>query len=1262
MSELRQRLLPIARQPLALVGALRTFCASASDSAKILADQPALRRVAARFKFYTASLRRSVERWRREAGLGGVSSEPVAGALVKISEGSRALMTLPARGRALVKLVPEPVQLELRKISTGSAHVCREIFAGILVVGLIAIVGGYGRLARGPISLPSLVPMIENAINGELSDLHVKIDDAILQRSPEGPGVLFRLRNIRLIDTDGSIVAQAPLAAIGMSGAALLSGRIAPGSVDFIGPKLVFYPADNGLSLSFYRPTSNDVEKFIKGTPPASTPAAPVAEPSAQAGSVIAKGSDAPMPAGAGRQLDVTRTVTEVFERARRGNTSYLTRFGVKDAQVVLSRNGVETLLQVPDFSVDLRHLDQRSVLVGQANLGSSKGDWQLEFRTEERPKRQSLSITALIQDLVPSGLAENFPAAAGLKALDLPVTGETSFELSTSGRFLSGEANLQLEPGYITPPWDPKNAMKIDEGNLHVRYVKKNDVFEIEPSTLKLRANDAVLAAAEFGVPPVKVDEWSAEGTVAPQGGRLTLSRFVIRAGTASIELAGNVVDAPGSPEMHLTGVVSPMPLDVLKQFWPKFLAGDARKWVAQNVSGGQVLGGKVAVSLEPGELARMQAGVELAPEAVNLELDFAGMSVNYIDKLPPILTGNAQLKVVGTTFSVDIPDGKVVLPSGQEIALSDGRFFIPDLRVDPQQGQITFKANGATATAMQLLDHEPLGYIRAVGMKPDSFGGTSTGSFVLDMPMKEDLKFNEVKLRGEARLDQAIASRVVGNIDVEAGALDVNVTEQALDVRGQIQIKGVPAELAWQRIFYEPEERQPPIRVSATLDESARETLGLKISHLLHGPVPVTLSLARNAEGAQALSLQADLTQAQLIFGNMGWTKPPGRSATMQFDIVQGEDGSIDLKNLKILGDDIAINGSVSLDPQQHLKGFYFSDFSFDTLTHVEINATVHDGNVLDVDAHGPSYNGKQFFQSLFSAGQLAEDSEAHDPFSVNLTARLGTVVGFYDTTVNDAQVTLKKQNGRLIALNATGKLNGRIPLAVKLDETNGARIIHAESRDAGAAFRLIGFYPKVDGGEASLEVNLDASEPGRKTGTLWARNFAVLGDSVVSDVLSDPQSEAALGQHKKQVRQSRISFDQLRAPFSVGKGQFQLNDAYVNGPALGATMRGRVDFKAQTVNLGGTYVPLYGLNSALGVIPILGGIFVGRQGEGVVGITFAIQGQLDDPNVLVNPMSVVAAGIFRQIFEFRGEGQNAASTTTPSSDFGTFGDIAH
>ena len=344
----------------------------------------------------------------------------------------------------------------------------------------------------------------------------MKIDDAILQRSPEGPGVLFRLRNIRLIDSDGSIVAQAPLAAIGMSGAALLSGRIAPGSVDFIGPRLLFYASDNGLSLSFYRPSSSEVEKFVKGTVPESRPSRSGHAAGVPQKSVIAKRPEPPIPTSAGRQLDVTRTVADVFERARRGNTSYLTRFGVKDAQVVLSREGVETLWQVPDFSIDLQHKNERSVLIGQANLATNKGDWQLEFRTEERPKRQSLGITALIQHLVPSGLAENFPAIAGLKAIDLPLTGETSVELSTEGRFLSGDANLQLEKGYITPPWDPENAMQIDEGNLRVRYAKKNDVFEIERSTLKWGESQATISG-QFR--PAGDDGWFALLDLQDQG-----------------------------------------------------------------------------------------------------------------------------------------------------------------------------------------------------------------------------------------------------------------------------------------------------------------------------------------------------------------------------------------------------------------------------------------------------------------------------------------------------------------------------------------------------------------------------------------------------------------------------------------------------------------------------------------------------------------------------------------------------------------------
>ncbi|MBK5199868.1 MAG: AsmA-like C-terminal region-containing protein, partial [Methyloceanibacter sp.] len=507
------------------------------------------------------------------------------------------------------------------------------------------------------------------------------------------------------------------------------------------------------------------------------------------------------------------------------------------------------------------------------------------------------------------------------------------------------------------------------------------------------------------------------------------------------------------------------------------------------------------------------------------------------------------------------------------------------------------------------------------------------------LSMPLRTDLELDQIKYRGAARLNDAIASNLFGKIDVEGGALDVNVTEEAVEAKGEITVKGVPAELAWQRIFHAPDDRQPPIRVTANLDDAARDKLGIKVNHLVHGPTPVTMIIA--GLGKSAMSMQADLTDARLLFGSMGWTKPAGRAASVQFDVVPKEDGSTDLDNFKILGDDIAIHGGIALDPEQHLKEFYFSDFSVNRQTHMEITAIVRDDKVLDIKAEGPSYDGKQFFQSLFSAGQLAEDGSAEpvDPFGVDLTAQVGTVAGLYDTTAKNVHVTLKKRNGRLVALDASGQLNGNTQAAVKLEESDGARWIKAEAHDAGAAFRLVGFYPSVEGGEASLEVNLDAGGPGAKSGTLWARDFIVLGDSVVNDVLTDPNSTAVLGERKQQATQQRIAFKQLRAPFSVGGGKFQLKDAYMNGPMLGATMRGTVDFKSKTVELGGTYVPLYGLNSALGAIPILGKVLIGRQGEGVVGITFAIKGSLDDPTVLVNPISVMTPGIFRQIFDFTG-----------------------
>ena len=107
-------------------------------------------------------------------------------------------------------------------------------------------------------------------------------------------------------------------------------------------------------------------------------------------------------------------------------------------------------------------------------------------------------------------------------------------------------------------------------------------------------------------------------------------------------------------------------------------------------------------------------------------------------------------------------------------------------------------------------------------------------------------------------------------------------------------------------------------------------------------------------------------------------------------------------------------------------------------------------------------------------------------------------------------------------------------------------------------------------------------------------------------------------------------------MRVPFSVGYGQFVMEESYLRGPMLGASIRGKVDFKMRRVNLGGTYVPLQGLNGALCEIPMFGPIIAGPKCEGLSGMTFAIQGPMDQPQVIVNPLSMLAPGIFRDIFQ--------------------------
>ncbi|MGN6149622.1 MAG: hypothetical protein ACTHPD_13870, partial [Rhizomicrobium sp.] len=42
------------------------------------------------------------------------------------------------------------------------------------------------------------------------------------------------------------------------------------------------------------------------------------------------------------------------------------------------------------------------------------------------------------------------------------------------------------------------------------------------------------------------------------------------------------------------------------------------------------------------------------------------------------------------------------------------------------------------------------------------------------------------------------------------------------------------------------------------------------------------------------------------------------------------------------------------------------------------------------------------------------------------------------------------------------------------------------------------------------------------------------------------------------------------------------------------------------------------------------------VSKQGEGIIGMTYSVSGDADQPSLSVNPLAALAPGIFRRIFE--------------------------
>jgi hypothetical protein len=1108
----------------------------------------------------------------------------------------------------------------------------RSAIVLFLVVGSVAGIALF-RLYRGPVSLGAAKGWLEAAISSELGSAAFQAKDAQLSLGRSGIELTFL--DLRVSEADGSPLIQAPRAVVALSGAAALRGRLGVTRVALINPRLqAFYADDGTLSVRFALPQDSPAATTTE------TPAAASASTST--------------PADTSGPIDFVKAVTSVSAQARRREhaTAFLREVALRQATLVVDNGRRKTIWQVPELKVNLNHKANRSEISGQVIVNSLTGPWSFDFNTNELAASQQLTIQAKVAGVNPRGLSRQVPAMATFEQLDLPLDGEAQLTLNAKGGLETATFALSARPGRFVSGPNARPVASIDAGTLRGSYDPALAKITISEAALSVDNNrldlagdltrsttvsaeglpdwvfqfaskSGHLAAASPGATAVPIDSFRMRGHAVPEAGRLFFDDIALEAGGAAVTARGAISDltTDAGRTTGLDARLAPMPMARLIALWPSSVMPEARSWLATHVTRGQLNGGAARYA---------SAG----DNRLSMSLEIGATTIVPFDGGAPIDVPKGSVRIEGGNLEVTVPDASIGV-EGKRLALKTVRFTAVDTADGaPPAGELAFRLLGPVAAAADIADREPFRLLKSRGVTLNSPEGRLDGQFKIRLPLADTINTADLRVEGRLRLTDGRVRQALGQHDVTGAKLDLEFSDTAIDARGDFLLKGLPIKLAGQHFLNTTPDRQSPLRLTLKLDDADRAQLGLDINDIVAGEVPIEITVGPDAKGEYQTQLVADLTKAEFMLDSVAYRKPPGVAARVQFNPAKGPQGKLELRNFKIVGETIAAEGAIILGPDGKARELAFPDFSLNVVSHLDVQGRLRPEGLWEVRAKGATFDGRDLFRELFNVQSQAKTVPKDKP-GLDLIADIDTVLGFSDTKLKGVHLTLQRRNEggieKTTHLAVSAKHESGKPFEATI-RPGGERKLTATSQDAGQIFKAVGFYPNAVGGQMSLEVALDSHGAVERNGVLRAEGFAVLGDPVVSEVFQTGDTGTS-GTARKKVVRERIDFDWMALPFSAGCGQFVMNDVEIRGPLVGARLRGKADFKSRRLQMGGTYIPLSGLNSALGGIPIAGQILAGPKGEGIFGITFAVVGPMSNPEVLVNPISGFVPGILRE-----------------------------
>lgn len=645
-------------------------------------------------------------------------------------------------------------------------------------------------------------------------------------------------------------------------------------------------------------------------------------------------------------------------------------------------------------------------------------------------------------------------------------------------------------------------------------------------------------------------------------------------------------------------TSTVKEVPTEDIPKVWPSDIGHSTHEWVKEHLSKGKVSQADFRLYFEGDELTDLYGDVYAQ-----------GVRVDYLPPMAPVHDVQARVELFPDKVKIGVEKGHV-----DSLQIAGTTLLFTDVDIDPSWATVNLKASGAVKDVFKLLSSKPLEFTQEYGIDVAQTQGQATVSTDLFFELDTESEPDEVKVKTSADITNGKIVFHDSALSLNKGRLKLVLDNQKMQVKGQAEIFELPLLIEWVEYFVPQNNLISTYQASGTFSSEDLKDLYPQAEQFVSGNLTLTASAKKfSDERGLEGTLNLDGRPALIHLYPLGLDKKRGKDFRVQaqFDKRADKDVIMHLKmegDLKkkadlmvqgdlILGKEIKMNFPVIQAPDTQLNLFYQKN----------------DQDFI-LKLYGTNWNATEIFSmptDLFESEMLNDKGVRNVLLDIQL-----------DKVIFDAQNPIKKltvSGQRLLKdwhfFHAQAELKD--PLIFVFDEAS--KQFKGAYKDLGNLMESFGFKTSISQGEVVL--TLGQKESGEIQGRIYVESLHLKDPGFMTQALTILGIiDAFMGKD--------IVFDEVKIPVLIDlQNQIFIQNGQASGTNLGLTFKGKIF--GNELDLQGSLVPAYALNSLPGKIPLIGWFFKNTEGGGLINVPFSVKGTLGEPEVDFHLLKTMTPG---------------------------------